>query len=119
MYGLVYVVDPKILDAPDNSFIKEDSSEYHKHNIDRHPEHKKIMNKWISISAQRHLDFENLISVKEQHKLNLNKFSPIKSTASQNQSDELINQLKNLNDLFKNGVLTREEFEKAKKKILN
>ena len=118
-YGLVYVVDPKTLNAPENNFIKEDSSEYHKHNIDRYPEHKKIMKKWISISAQRHLDFENLVSAKEQHKLDLISFSPIKNTASQNQNDELIDQLKNLNDFFKNGVLTKEEFEKAKKKLLN
>ncbi|MDC0915280.1 SHOCT domain-containing protein [Candidatus Pelagibacter sp.] len=118
-YGLVYVVDPKILNAPNNNFIKEASSEYHKHNIDRYPEHKKIMKKWISISAQRHLDFENLVSAKEKHKLDLNNFSPIKDTVSQNQNDELIKQLRNLNDLFKNGVLTKEEFEKAKKKLLN
>ena len=117
-YGLVYVVDPKILNAPDNSFITEDSSEYHKYNIDKYPEHKKIMEKWTSISAQRHLDFENLVNAKKQHKLDLNYFSPIKNTTSQNQNDELINQLKNLNDLFKNGVLTRVEFEKAKKKLL-
>jgi len=118
-YGLVYVVDPKILNAPDNNFIKEDSSEYHKNNIDKFPEHKKIMNKWISISAQRHLDFENLVSAKERHKLDLISFSPIKNTESQNQNNELINQIKNLNDLFKNGVLTKEEFERAKKKLLN
>ena len=118
-YGLVYVVDPKILNAPDNNFIKEASSEYHKHNIDRYPEHKEIMKKWISISAQRHLDFENLINAKEKHKLDLNNFSPIKDTVSRNQNDELIKQLRNLNDLFKNGVLTKEEFEKAKKKLLN
>jgi len=117
-YGLVYVVDPKILNAPDNSFITEDSSEYHKYNIDKYPEHKKIMEKWTSISAQRHLDFENLVNAKKQHKLDLNYFSPIKNTTSQNQNEELINQLKNLNDLFKNGALTREEFEKAKKKLL-
>ena len=118
-YGLVYVVDPNILNAPDNNFIKEDTSEYHKNNIDKFPEHKKIMKKWISISAQRHLDFENLVSAKEKHKLDLSNFSPIKNITSQNQNDELINQLKNLNDLFKNGVLTKEEFEKAKKKLLN
>ena len=41
------------------------------------------------------------------------------NTVNQNQNDELINQLKNLNDLFKNGVLTKEEFERAKKKLLN
>ena len=29
------------------------------------------------------------------------------------------NQLKQLNTLYKSGVITKEEFEKAKKKILN
>ena len=34
-------------------------------------------------------------------------------------NDDFINQLKQLNDLYKSGVLTKEEFEKAKKRILN
>ena len=34
-------------------------------------------------------------------------------------NNNFINQLKQLNDLYKSGVLTKEEFEKAKKKILN
>ena len=44
-YAVTYLVDPKILNAPDNNFITEESSEYHKHNIDNYPEHKKIMQK--------------------------------------------------------------------------
>ena len=38
---------------------------------------------------------------------------------SNSNNDDFINQLKKLNDLYKSGVLTKEEFEKAKKKILN
>ena len=34
-------------------------------------------------------------------------------------NDDFINQLKQLKDLYKSGVLTKEEFEKAKKRILN
>ena len=33
--------------------------------------------------------------------------------------DNIVNQLEQLNSLYKSGVLTKEEFEKAKKKILN
>ena len=33
--------------------------------------------------------------------------------------ENIVDQLKKLNDLYKSGVLTKEEFEKAKKKILN
>jgi hypothetical protein len=36
-----------------------------------------------------------------------------------NNSDQLSVEINKLNDLLKNGVLTQEEFEKAKKKILD
>ena len=36
-----------------------------------------------------------------------------------NDSDDLTKQLNDLNQLYKSGVLTKEEFKKAKKKILN
>ena len=34
-------------------------------------------------------------------------------------SDDIVKQLKDLNELYKSGALTKEEFEKAKKKLLN
>ena len=34
-------------------------------------------------------------------------------------NNKIVDQLESLNDLYKSGVLTKEEFEKAKKKILN
>ena len=34
-------------------------------------------------------------------------------------NDQLSNEITKLNELLQNGVLTQEEFEKAKKKILN
>ena len=33
--------------------------------------------------------------------------------------NNIVDQLNSLNELYKSGVLTKEEFEKAKKKILN
>ena len=41
-----------------------------------------------------------------------------KITASNSKSDDIVNELKNLNELYKSGVLTEEEFLKAKKIIL-
>ena len=35
---------------------------------------KKIMEKWVSISAQRHIEFENLSKAKTRHKLKLDKY---------------------------------------------
>ena len=34
-------------------------------------------------------------------------------------NDDIVKKLKDINDLYKSGVLSKEEFEKAKKKILN
>ena len=43
----------------------------------------------------------------------------IKTKTTNSSNGDLIKQLEQLNCLFKSGVLTKEEFEKAKKKILN
>ena len=43
-------------------------------------------------------------------------YSKIKTSTA---SADIVDQLNSLNDLYKSGVLTKEEFEKAKKKILN
>ena len=114
-----YAIDPKILNAPQNKFIDELLSEYHKDNIRDYPEHEKIMKKWISISAQRHIEFENSISALDRHRLDLDNYSPSKNIDNDSSSIDIIKQLKKLNDLFESGILTKEEFEKAKKKILN
>ena len=118
-YLLSYGIDPKILNGPKNNFISEETSEYHKNNISNYPDHQKTMQKWVSISAQRHIEFENLIKVIERHKLDLGNLSPSKSQLSENLSNDIIDQINKLNDLYKNGILTKDEFEKAKKKILN
>ena len=118
-YLLQYGIDPKILNAPKNKFISEESSEYHKNNILNHPEHKLIMEKWVSISAQRHIEFENIIKVIKRHKLELNDLSPLISKSTKDISNDIVDQINKLNDLYKNGVLSKDEFEKAKKKLLN
>ena len=118
-YLLQYGIDPKILNAPKNKFISEETSEYHKNNISNYPEHQKIMQKWVSISAKRHIEFENIIKMIERHKLDLSALSPSTSVSSKNLSSDILDQINKLNDLYKSGVLTKDEFKKAKNKILN
>ena len=121
-YQVQHFINPKLLDAPKNKFYTEESSEYHKYNIEQFPEHKKIMQKWISISAERHKKFEENVRAKNRHRLDLSNYysGKIKSKDNKNKlSGEVITQIKQLNDLYKAGVLTKEEFEKAKNKILN
>jgi len=118
-FYVAYIADPKIFEAPDNKFIDENTSEYHKHNIENYPKHKKIMKKWISISAQRHIDFENSIGALNKHKLSLKKLSPSTKITNENSSSDIVNQINKLNELYQNGVINIDEFEKAKKKLLN
>jgi len=77
------------------------------------------MKKWTSISADRHVQFENAIEALDRHLLNLSELTSSDDSTSVNQSNDTVEQLKKLNDLYKTGVLSKEEFEKAKKKILN
>ena len=56
--------------------------------------------------------FENII----EKSFNQNSLT---NNASTSTDTNFIKQLEQLNDLYKSGVLTKEEFEKAKKKILN
>ena len=58
-----------------------------------------------------------MVKAKKKHNLDLDKY--IVSTVSINMDNLITDQLKKLNDIYKSGVLTKEEFEKVKKKILN
>ena len=71
--------------------------------------------------AIEHSDFEKYMNVKSHQKLDLSELIKKKNTLKNNTSEvkNFINQINQLNDLFKSGSLTKEEFEKAKKKILN
>jgi len=118
-FVLDYFIDPKILDAPENKFSTQESSEYHKNNISNYPEHEKIMKKWIAISAERHVNFEKSIKVRKRHLLDLDQYYLAEPSSNNGLSNNAIEQIKKLNDLYKSGILTKGEFEKAKKKILN
>ena len=115
-YVVFYSINPKSLGGPISNFKTEETSEYNKNNIDNFPDHKLTMEKWISISAKRHLEFEKLTRAKKDHLLNLDGY--IKENLTIDNSN-ISQQLQKLNDLYKSGALTKEEFKKAKSKILN
>jgi hypothetical protein len=110
-------INPKLLNAPQSKFFSEETSEYHKLNISQFPDHQQTMSKWISLSSQFQKEFEEMVKSKKRHRLNLDQY--IDSNIAIKSDNLITDQLKKLNDLYKSGVLTREEFEKAKKKILN
>ena len=75
------------------------------------------MNKFLSKSSLFHQDIETKLGVKNQKKLEISNY--ITEVLKNDINDNTISQLKKLNELFKAGVLNKEEFEKAKKKILD
>ena len=75
------------------------------------------MDEFISISSQFHKEFESMLKAKKNHLLDIDKY--ISENKKKNTDKEITKQLKQLGDLYKSGVLSKEEFEKAKKKILN
>jgi len=121
-YLISHLINPKNINAPDSKFFTEESSEYHKYNIDNYPGHKEVMKKWISFSVKKHLALERLAMAKTDHKLNLEKYvlkDNNLDNLKQQKNINFIEQLNKLDDLFKSGSLSKEEFEKAKKKLLD
>ena len=58
-------------------------------------------------------------NAKSLNKSNLENENNEEQDNSFNNSDNLVSELDKLNDLLKKGILTKEEFEKAKKKLLD
>ena len=119
-FSLQHLIDPRVLGAPQNKYINEERSEYHKYNISNYPQHKDIMSKFIKMSAKRHKQFELEVHAKDNHKLDLNGYlNNFEDKEEKKSNDEIITQLEKLNDLYNRGVLTEYEFKKAKEKVLN
>ena len=70
-----YSIDPLLLGAPESEFKTEETSEYHKYNIEKHLEHKKIMDEFVKLSFQRHQEFEKIIKARGFQRL---KFEDLK-----------------------------------------
>ena len=73
------------------------------------------MNKFIKQAEQEHIKYEDFMRAKKHHRLELQR-EEIKQT---NADKDVLKKLEDLNELYKSGVLTKEEFENAKSKVLN
>ena len=104
-------------------FTSRDTSEFHPDKINDFPLAKKIMKGWIEKSTALHKDFEKFQKVKKHHELDLSDYfvrkpkRTIKKTKKT--GGNITDELNKLNDLYQSGALTKEEFVKAKAKLLN
>ena len=110
-------IDPVAFGGPESKFPTEKETEYHPNNIDKHPKHKRFLDNYLSRMALKHKQLEKIWRIKKHHELDLSDI--IISTNTKKNNTKVSDQLKKLNDLYKDGVITRYEYEKAKKKILN
>ena len=59
-----YAINPELHGASKSEFITEETSEYHRANINRYPDKKKYMEEWVKLSAYRHRLFEEEVGAK-------------------------------------------------------
>jgi len=124
---VTHIINPELYGAPKTINGAEAQSEYHRNNIENYPIKKKFMNDWTAKKANQHRDFENKMGAKIHQKLDLSEFMKTENNVSENnvsennvsENNDFIKQLESLNELYKSGTLTKEEFAKAKKKLLN
>lgn len=112
-----HIINPELYGMPKTINGDEAQSEYHRNNIENYPIKKNFMVDWTAKKAGEHLVFEKYMSAKSHQKLDLSEL--VKKENNVLESKDLTKQLKALNNLYKSGALTKEEFAKAKKKLLN
>ena len=109
-------INPESYGAQETLFETEESSEYHRSNINNYPLKKKFFEEWTKKMSIEHSVLEDQLEATKDFKLD---FSDLNASIPIENSTDLINDLNKLIELYKSGVLNAEEFEKAKKKILN
>ena len=114
MTSLVHYVNPEFYEAGKTITGDENNTEYNKVNLDKYPKKKEFVNKFIKEAEQEHIKFEDFMRARKHHRLKLQR-EEIKQT---NVDKNILKKLNNLNELYKSGVLTKEEFQKAKARIL-
>ena len=115
-----HCIDPEYFGATKSKFETEERSEYHRQNIENYPEKKKFMEQWTSSAAEYHKEFEERVRAREYHRLDLSEYYAGKNSQTlETSSQSITEELKELKKLYDDGVLTKEEFTKAKKKLLN
>ena len=112
---VIHYTNPEFYGAGKTITGNENNTEYNKVNLDKYPKKKEFVNKFIKQAEQQHIKFEDFMRARKNHRLELQR-EEIKQT---NVDKDILKKLKDLNELYKSGVLTKEEFEKAKAKVLN
>ena len=120
-YTVMYAVTPEKYANYKPKFTSRDSTEFHPDKINNYPKAKSIMKDWIEHSAKKHYEFEDFQKAKKYQRIDLSSIIQFTSTVNKNDKSNknISDQLIKLNELYQSGALTKDEFNKAKKKLLN
>ena len=110
------VINPETYGAEKTLFETEESSEYHRNNLNNYPLKRNFFSSWTKKMSIEHSILEDQLEASTDFKLD---FSDLSASIPNESSKNLIEDLNKLNELYKSGILNDEEFKKAKKKILN
>ena len=125
LYTYEVWINPETHGAPKNKFTTEETSEYHRSNINNYPKKKKFMESFIGQQAYIHKKFEEMTDAKSYHKLDLDRYineKDIKKTIkakTEISSSDTTEKLKDCVKLFKANDLTKKQFENCKNKVLS
>ncbi len=122
-FVMLYGVTPEKFANYKPKFTSRDTTEFHPDKIENFPKAKKIMKNWTKKSAELHSEFELFLKAKKSQKLDLSDYIASKPKKGKTKvkygDDSVTDELIKLNNLYKSGAITKEEFEKAKQKVLN
>ena len=129
LYEWSYYYNPELDGIPKPKSLEWDTNEFHMQKVMNYPKHEAFLKKFISISAELRDRFNQLNKIKggtaldastyiTQASINTESGSENKNVTT-GSSKDIAQQIKKLNELYESGALTKEEFEKAKKKLLN
>jgi hypothetical protein len=130
MWGANYYYNPELDGIPKPKSLEWDTNEFHKQKVMNYPKHEEFLKKFISISAGFVDAFNKTHKIKNSSGLSLNANMYVSNVSintgdgasnkkNKTQSTSLTEELKSLKDLLDSGVITKEEFKKAKDKLLN
>jgi hypothetical protein len=118
-FRVYYMTNPDLRGVPKSSKTSWSQSEYQIVSISSYPEKKAFMDSYVIKSAGYQKNFENGINMLAEHRLDTSMAVKKQTLENAKSKSNTVNELSDLNKLYKSGVLSKEEFEKAKKKILN
>ena len=120
-FSVAYHQNPELRGVNKDKARNWKESEYLHTQVHNYPKKKAYLDSFVIKSAKYQKDFENGINMHQDHRLDtsmaLQNNKQIKK--KNNKPSSLGSELAALNKLYKSGVLTKSEFEKAKKKLLD